>query len=260
MVHHTRDTAARVKKPVSNKTIIRLMISIGGVMFLFGLTWLFAVLTFSVIGLRETFQILFTIFNSFQGFFTFLFVCVSNKEAVESWKELVSCGRYRSNLLRPSTATSAAMRKSKQASNTGSIGQSLPPETSKSYYASVTLSKGNSYEKAPLETKADFETNSINKICEQESDQTSIKNITYIETFTQEVSSTAMNNPSDNENKSNDTVGEKEGEMKKKITSLKVRFRRYSTKRRFKHHAEEAEVDFYSDSTSSNEEDDGTQL
>ena len=233
------------------------MIRIGGVMFLFGLTWLFAVLTFSVAGLRETFQILFTIFNSFQGFFAFLFICVSNTEVVDSWKELVSCGRCRSKLLHPSTASSAAMRKSKQASNTGSKGQSLLPKTSKFCHDSVTLNKGNSCENAPLDTKADFETNSINKMCEQESDQTSIKNINYIETITQEVNSTATNDPSNDENKSNDTTGEKEGGMKKKTTSLKVRFRRYSTKRRFKYHVEEAKVDFYSDSTSSDEEDDG---
>ena len=58
-------------------------------MSLFGLTWLFAILTVSVSGLRETFQILFAVFNSFQGFFIFLFFCVLNKEARDSWRELI---------------------------------------------------------------------------------------------------------------------------------------------------------------------------
>ena len=62
-------------------------------MLLFGITWLFAILTFSVTGLRETFQILFTLFNSFQGFFIFLFFCAINKEARESWKEMFGSGR-----------------------------------------------------------------------------------------------------------------------------------------------------------------------
>ena len=73
-------------------------------MFLFGLTWLFAILTFSVTGLRETFQILFVVFNSFQGFFIFLFVCVLNKEVLESWREFLSCGTYQSKLLHPTSA------------------------------------------------------------------------------------------------------------------------------------------------------------
>ena len=77
------------------------MISISSVMFLFGLTWFFAILTFSIPGLRETGSILFTIFNSFQGFFIFLFFGVISKEARESWKEFLSCGKYTSQFLRP---------------------------------------------------------------------------------------------------------------------------------------------------------------
>ena len=66
-----------------------MMIRISGVMSLFGLTWLFAIPTISVPGLRETFQILFTIFNSFQGAFIFVFFCVMNEEARKSWKEFL---------------------------------------------------------------------------------------------------------------------------------------------------------------------------
>ena len=61
-------------------------------MFLFGITWLFGILTFSS-EVREVFQILFTVFNSFQGFFIFLFFCAISKEARESWKELFGSGR-----------------------------------------------------------------------------------------------------------------------------------------------------------------------
>ena len=93
LIHHARGKASRKKEATKNKDLMQLMISIGGVMSLFGLTWLFAILTFSAEGLREAFQILFTIFNSFQGFFIFLFFCAINKEARESWKEMFGSGR-----------------------------------------------------------------------------------------------------------------------------------------------------------------------
>ena len=57
LIQHVRGVATRRKDPVSSITIMCMMISISGVLFLFGLTWLFFVLTFSVSGLRETFQI-----------------------------------------------------------------------------------------------------------------------------------------------------------------------------------------------------------
>ena len=143
LVRHTRGTAARKKEAVSNKTIIRLMISISGVMFLFGLTWLFAILTFSAPGLRETFQALFTIFNSFQGFFIFLFFCVFSKEAREYWKEVLSCGRYTSQFLHPSqtrnvSSSGAGAKKFKKATVSTGISSS---SAEKSGYASETISK-----------------------------------------------------------------------------------------------------------------------
>ena len=71
---HTKEKADQTKWTVTKKQILRIMFSISGVLFLFGLTWAFFILTFSVSGLREMFQILFTIFNSLQGFFVFAFI------------------------------------------------------------------------------------------------------------------------------------------------------------------------------------------
>ena len=146
LVRHTRGTAARKKEAVSNKTIIRLMISISGVMFLFGLTWLFAILTFSAPGLRETFQALFTVFNSFQGFFIFLFFCVFSKEAREYWKEVLSCDGYTSQFLhtRNVSSSGAFAKKIKKATVSTGISSS---SAEKSGYASETISKvSNHYE------------------------------------------------------------------------------------------------------------------
>lgn len=101
LIKHTRGTMARKNESLNSKTLIRLMISLAGVMFLFGLSWLFGALTITVTGIRLTFQILFAIFTSLQGFFIFLFFCVMSREARELWKESLSCGRYKSTFLNP---------------------------------------------------------------------------------------------------------------------------------------------------------------
>ena len=71
-----------------HKAIFRAAFNICGLMFLFGLTWLFAILTFSVSGVRETFQLLFTISNSLQGAFIFLFTCVFSSDVREWWRSI----------------------------------------------------------------------------------------------------------------------------------------------------------------------------
>ena len=88
LIKHVKQKAFLKMQTVSSKEAIRVVFSISGVMFLYGLTWLFAILTFSVSGLRETFQILFTIFNSFQGFFIFIFLCVMSSDVREAVRDL----------------------------------------------------------------------------------------------------------------------------------------------------------------------------
>ena len=113
LVKYTLNKLDRTKEQINIKTAIRLVISIAGVMFLFGLTWLFGALT--VTGLRDTtastaFQVLFVICNAFQGFFIFLFLCVFNKDARNLWLifarnlwlKLLSCGHYKSKPLHSS--------------------------------------------------------------------------------------------------------------------------------------------------------------
>ena len=253
LVRHTRGTAARKKEAVSNKTIIRLMISISGVMFLFGLTWLFAILTFSVTGVRQTFQILFVVFNSFQGFFIFLFFCVLNKEALESWREFLSCGKYKSRLLHPSQAgkysSSTGAKKPKQTTNTYSTGfgssstggKQAISEVSKSDYDSTTFSKQKDFE-----SEADVqETTPLKKV--------------DLGTPEPGIMLTDMTNRNQNGNTESIEAGKVKGEevaagekkkKKSKTLSLKTRIKRYSTKKISKHHVEEVEVDFHSDNSS----------
>ena len=271
LVRHTRGTAARKNEAVSKKTIMRLMISVSGVMFLFGLTWLFAILTFSVTGLREAFQILFVLSNSFQGFFIFLFFCVFNNEAIESWKELLSCGKYQSKLLHPSQAkfsSSAVTKKAKQ-TKTGSTGFSSTSggkyvsEASKSDYESATLAKGNVYENTSVESKVDLGTDptthtfkGTDQVLTQTADIAGAVAPVVIVDQTDSTDGVHYKNGSA-------TALEKVGKKQKKGKSLKARIKRYSTKKTSKHHVEEIEVDFDSDSSShgsSDEEDATTQL
>ena len=89
LIRHIRRRVLRKSEAGSGrKAIFRTTLSIFGLMCLFGLTWLFAILTFSSSGLRETFQVLFTLFNSFQGAFIFIFTCVLSSDAREGWKSV----------------------------------------------------------------------------------------------------------------------------------------------------------------------------
>ena len=118
LIRHVKDTAARLKQSVEKKTIIRLMFSISGIMFLFGLTWLFALLTFSSPVLREVGITLFTIFNSLQGLFIFIFFCIVNEEARKSWKEFFSHGRVIGKYFHSSSKSSEANDKKNFTNNT----------------------------------------------------------------------------------------------------------------------------------------------
>jgi hypothetical protein len=263
LVRHTRGTAARKKESVSNKTIIRLMISISGVMFLFGITWLFAILTFSVTGLREAFQVLFVIFNSFQGFFTFLFFCVFNKEALESWREFLSCGKYRSKVLHPSQAgkysSSTGTKKPKQ-TNTYSTGfgsssaggkNAVASEVSKSDYDSTTFLKQKDFE-----SEADMQETTPLKKADLGTPEPAIM-LTDMTNRNENQNGNTESIEASNEGRASGeeaAVASASGDKKKKKSkglSLRARIKRYSTKKISKHHVEEAEVDFRSDDSSS---------
>ena len=63
--------------------IIQMMTDITGVVFLFGLTWIFG--AFTILKADQTFQLIFTVTNSFQGFFIFILFCVLNSDVRLVW-------------------------------------------------------------------------------------------------------------------------------------------------------------------------------
>ena len=154
---------------MKKKTAIRLVISIAGIMFLFGLTWVFGALTVTGFGSATAsfaFQILFVICNAFQGFFIFLFFCVFNKDARDLWLELLSCDRCKSKPLRSSQAKYAssdgnAMLEKIKTTSSGLTNPNLvSPISSKSGYSSSIddLSKEERYTDIPLTSAAEQET------------------------------------------------------------------------------------------------------
>ena len=99
----------KTSKTKERQSTIRLMISIAGIMSLYGLTWIFGALTIDKASL--TFQVLFVLFNSLQGFFIFLFFCVIGRDGRELWLEFLSFGHYKSSHLHPSSIITSSAEK-----------------------------------------------------------------------------------------------------------------------------------------------------
>lgn len=120
-----------------SKMLLKLMFGIAGLSFMFGLTWLFALFTVREASL--VFQIFFTIFNAFQGFYFFVFLVVAKKEGMEFWRDVLrksfSKGRSRlyssSNRFRSNHKDSSTLQ-------TGLRSESLKPEV---FSPSSTLDK-----------------------------------------------------------------------------------------------------------------------
>ena len=123
------------KDKAKRQTVVRLMISLIGVMALFGLMWVFGALT-----IREAstaFQFLFAVFNSLQGFFIFLFFCVFGKDGRELWLQVLCCGRKipgitvstHSNIKQSKYAT---LRKLSEPNSTSTGLRSAPPTSPRS--------------------------------------------------------------------------------------------------------------------------------
>ena len=91
LIKHSRKKFSNKKDKNAAENVKRLLISIFGIMCLFGLTWFFGALTISDASI--VFQFFFAFFNSLQGFFIFMFFCVLGKETRELWLQFLCRGR-----------------------------------------------------------------------------------------------------------------------------------------------------------------------
>ena len=93
LVNHNRNKLGKTTDVKSERRrYMRFAINLFGIMVLFGITWILA--AFTIRGASLTFQILFAVFNSLQGFFIFIFFCVLSSDVRQQWLQMVTCGRY----------------------------------------------------------------------------------------------------------------------------------------------------------------------
>ncbi|XP_033995732.1 adhesion G-protein coupled receptor G2 [Trematomus bernacchii] len=78
---------------LQHRSILQDMRSVSGITILLGLTWGFAFFAWGPLNLP--FMYLFAIFNSFQGFFIFIFYCVGKENVRKQWRTFLCCGRMR---------------------------------------------------------------------------------------------------------------------------------------------------------------------
>ena len=80
-----------MKRSKKQTNTIQLMAKITGISSLLGLTWVFGALT--IMKADQAFQIVFTVANSLQGFFIFIFFCVLNNDVRSVWLQYL-LGKY----------------------------------------------------------------------------------------------------------------------------------------------------------------------
>ncbi|KAK1882339.1 Adhesion G-protein coupled receptor G2 [Dissostichus eleginoides] len=78
---------------LQHRSILQDMRSVSGITILLGLTWGFAFFAWGPLNLP--FMYLFAIFNSFQGFFIFIFYCAGKENVRKQWRTFLCCGRMR---------------------------------------------------------------------------------------------------------------------------------------------------------------------
>ena len=258
------------------------MVSISGIMSLFGLTWLFAVFTFLPINeLKKMFDSFFVIFNSFQGLFIFFFYIVLNKDLRESWKELLLCGRYQSKHLHHSQPrTTPKLRNSGSSGSTFPAGVKNATEPSKPDLDTMTNKTAESesdvikipppsleaieLDKLSIKTAMSIEAtvtmDKTNEIREPHETVTSIKvTVTMEETNeTKESHETAtsikapVTMEETKESHEEIPVSDKSKHEDEDMLS-KMRIKRCATRREFKYQVEQVKVDFYDDDSDKEE-------
>ncbi|XP_067398443.1 adhesion G-protein coupled receptor G6 [Emydura macquarii macquarii] len=136
----------------SNRTlreeVLRNLRSVVSLTFLLGMTWGFAFFAWGPLYLPFTY--LFSIFNSLQGLFIFIFHCAMKENVQKQWRRHLCCGRFRlaDNSDWSKTATNIIKKSSDnlgKSLSSSSIGSNSTYLTSKSKSTSNTYFKRNSH-------------------------------------------------------------------------------------------------------------------
>ncbi|XP_053447160.1 adhesion G-protein coupled receptor G6 isoform X3 [Nycticebus coucang] len=128
--------------------VLRNLRSVVSLTFLLGMTWGFALFAWGPLNVPFTY--LFSIFNSLQGLFIFIFHCAMKENVQKQWRRHLCCGRFRlaDNSDWSKTATNIIKKSSDnlgKSLSSSSIGSNSTYLTSKSKSSSTTYSKRNSH-------------------------------------------------------------------------------------------------------------------
>ena len=89
IAHTVSKNKRRNSSLITKPKAVEMLTFYSGIMILFGITWLFAVFTFiTEPDISFIVQFLFAFFNTFQGFFIFVFFVFLNNESRDAWKSL----------------------------------------------------------------------------------------------------------------------------------------------------------------------------
>lgn len=159
----------------SNRTlreeVLRNLRSVVSLTFLLGMTWGFAFFAWGPLNIP--FMYLFSIFNSLQGLFIFIFHCAMKENVQKQWRRHLCCGRFRlaDNSDWSKTATNIIKKSSDnlgKSLSSSSIGSNSTYLTSKSKSSSTTYFKRNSHSDSTSTDK------SLSKLTHAGGEQTSI--------------------------------------------------------------------------------------
>uniref|UniRef100_A0A8C3KEL9 Adhesion G-protein coupled receptor G6 n=1 Tax=Calidris pygmaea TaxID=425635 RepID=A0A8C3KEL9_9CHAR len=151
--------------------ILRNLRSVVSLTFLLGMTWGFAFFAWGPLTLP--FLYLFSIFNSLQGLFIFVFHCAMKENVQKQWRRHLCCGRFRlaDNSDWSKTATNIIKKSSDnlgKSLSSSSIGSNSTYLTSKSKSTATTYCKRNSH------TENVFLNKPSSKFAQEDGEQTSI--------------------------------------------------------------------------------------
>ncbi|PKU40622.1 hypothetical protein llap_9075 [Limosa lapponica baueri] len=151
--------------------ILRNLRSVVSLTFLLGMTWGFAFFAWGPLTLP--FLYLFSIFNSLQGLFIFVFHCAMKENVQKQWRRHLCCGRFRlaDNSDWSKTATNIIKKSSDnlgKSLSSSSIGSNSTYLTSKSKSTTTTYCKRNSH------TENVFLNKPSSKFAQEDGEQTSI--------------------------------------------------------------------------------------
>ncbi|XP_032911910.1 adhesion G-protein coupled receptor G6 isoform X2 [Catharus ustulatus] len=151
--------------------ILRNLRSVVSLTFLLGMTWGFAFFAWG--SLTLAFLYLFSIFNSLQGLFIFVFHCAMKENVQKQWRRHLCCGRFRlaDNSDWSKTATNIIKKSS---DNLGKSLSSSSIGSNSTYLTSKSKSTANMYCKRNSHTENVFLDKPSSKFTQEDGEQTSI--------------------------------------------------------------------------------------